>query len=183
MHCNQTRNVQPKFYASLTGLEKHGCHAMIWSWLCHDDGKPARFVHVVAMIHGIIIIWLPYFPWLIPWSWYEHHIFNVICKIRILCFPNSCCHLQLYGTFDWSEEIWRPACWDSKIERKLLQKGIEYFSVITIQQVIIYQYFENNISITHLLVIFNNFEFLGKRSILVNVFWVIFDGLVQHIPC
>ena len=37
-------------------------------------------------------------------------------------------------------------------------------------------------NILQLFVISGNFEFLGKNSILLYVFWIVFDGFVQHIP-
>ena len=71
------------------GLEKHGCHAMIlpwsyhnhgetWSWSCHDKGMATMFLAMVVMIHSVIMVWLPCFLWLLPWSWYDHHVFHVI---------------------------------------------------------------------------------------------------------
>ena len=70
-----------------TGLEKYGCHAMVlpwscydhgetWSWSCYDGSMAAIFFDIFAMNHGIIMVWLPYSPWFIPWSWYDHHVFH-----------------------------------------------------------------------------------------------------------
>ena len=60
------------------------CHDHIetWSWSCHDDGMAAMFLGMVvmfpgmitmfSMIHTMVMVWLPCFPWFLSWS---------------LCFP------------------------------------------------------------------------------------------------
>ena len=138
--------------------EKHGCHAMIlpwsyrdhgekWSWSCHDDGMAAMFLDMVIMIHGMIMIWLPCFPWFIPWSWYYNHVFHVFFWRKTGLFVNifsySCCHIPLYGTLDWLLNSWV-----SIIKRRLLQKELEFSSFITKQQVLIKRQFQYNIHIT-----------------------------------
>ena len=50
-----------------------------WSWSCHDDDMAVMFPGLVVMIHGKIMVWLPCFPWFIPWSWYDH-VFHVFLK-------------------------------------------------------------------------------------------------------
>ena len=52
---------------------------------------------------------------------------------------------------------------------------------MTKQQVLIKQQFQYNIHVTAFCS-FGSFDILEERSILLNVFRVIFDGLVQHIP-
>ena len=76
-------------------MEKHGRHGMIlpwsyhdhgetWSWSCHDNGMAAMFLSMVAMIHDMIMVWLPCFPCFIPWSWYDHHVMHIFLKAPIL---------------------------------------------------------------------------------------------------
>ena len=52
-------------------------HGETWPWSCHDDNMAAMFLGMVVMIHGMIMVWLPCFPWFILWSWYNHHVFHV----------------------------------------------------------------------------------------------------------
>ena len=66
----------------------------------------------------------------------------------------------------------------SKIKRRLLYKDSELSSVITKQQVLIKQKFQYNIHSTA----FGNFDILGERSILLNIFWVVSHEFEQNIP-
>ena len=69
----------------------------------------------------------------------------------------------------------------SKIKRRLLQEDFEFSSVITKQQVHTEQQLQYNIH-SSVFVISGNFENLGEKSILLNVFQVVSDGFIQHIP-
>ena len=95
-----------KVKIDLLGLEKHGCYGMIlpwsyhdhgetWWWSCHDNGIAAMFFRMIVMIHGMIMVWLPCFPWFIPWSWFNHHVLHVFFSEKkwIICHYSS----QLVG--------------------------------------------------------------------------------------
>ena len=80
------------------GLEKHGCHDMTKHANDHAM-MAAMFLDLVAMIHGMIMVWLPCFPWLLPWSWYHHFFWaKYFCQSFL---SNICCRILLYGTLDW----------------------------------------------------------------------------------
>ena len=78
-------------------LEKHGWHVMIlpwsyhylgetWSWSSQDGGMAVVFLGMFVKIHGMFMVWLPCFPWFIPWSWSGHHVFHVFfSKKWIVC--------------------------------------------------------------------------------------------------
>ena len=59
--------------------------------------------------------------------------------------------------------------------RRILIEAFEFSSILIKKE------FQYNMHITAFF-IFGNFEILGERSILVNVFWVNSNGFVQHTP-
>ena len=92
MFCESAlKNVKSLKQRCSPGLEKHGCHGMIlpwsyhdhgetWSWSCHDNGMAAMFLSMVAMILGMIMVWLPSFPW----SWYINVLSMFSQKVRAI---------------------------------------------------------------------------------------------------
>ena len=93
------------------------------------------------------------FPWFRPWSWYDHHVFHVFFRQKIGLFVNVFSKQLLSYTIIWQtwlalEEFKSPKWRVSKVKRSLLQKDLEFSSVITKQQVPIKQQFQYNIHIT-----------------------------------
>ena len=144
-------------------LEKHGCRDMIlpwsyhdhgetWSWSCHDNGMAAMFLSMDGMIHGMIMVWLPCFPWFIPWSWYDHYVLHVFLrkKLNVLSIFSQTvrviyhymAHLTsfrgIYASKVASQQNWT----------KNTPGNFGVFSVITKKQVLITQQFQYNIHIT-----------------------------------
>ena len=88
-------------------------------------------------------------------------------------FSNSCCHIQIYCTFDWPENKLHLQNRVSKIKKRLLQEVFfcdnqSEKSYSTLNLITTY--------ITKIFVSFVNFTFLGKRPILINVFQDISEG-------
>ena len=57
-------------------------HTMITTKHGLDHGM---FLGMVVLIHSMIMVWLPCFPWFILWSWYDNRVFHVIFWNKMDC--------------------------------------------------------------------------------------------------
>ena len=145
---------------------RHGghvsCHGHYHSW--HDHGMISMFF----MIHTMIMVWSSCFP--------------CFFLKKMDCLSRFCYYVPLYGKLDCLQsnlrlQIGESAKWTKTTPERLRvffgnnQTASSYFNKVFSKAYIL-----------PLFVIFSNFEILGERSISVNVFRVVSDGFVQHIP-